>query len=914
MSCNCTNQCTCVDPCSDSQIRRIVDDAVADRVEDMEGLSSDAQSSATAAENSANQSAQSATQSQQFATTAGNNATSAAQSAQQAALSATASAESATAAVQVTTGLKQVADELTDTASRLSDKVDGANQAAEIAAKSAEDAEAASSSASIASANALSAATGSAASANLAQTAAVNAQSYANTAQEAAVETVGAAAGVKDKLDDWAIQYPAAVEQMNEAVSSTSADAQTASNAATSAEESKVSAKDSADQALVIATTLNSGIQGYANESTLLAATPSAVQLAVTMDTNKLFYWDGSVWKDLNLTFNNWTKDIGNLDKALNGSDLTWTDTAGVERHSMAALDTIINSLDVDGNFTFPTKEAGLAGTANGKYFRVPQGSGNTLAFIYYLNNSGVANEVAELVGQGAFVELTNSLAPLFSLSSTTEYKTMTELNDTYDAVILDKNYNVIVSLKGGSVDFYGLTVQGQTLDAAGILKGADKDNLTSLSDSTEFHTVTGEYELNPKTYIILDSENNILFDLDDYHAQSANWQEGYEFSLKPPKTNPYAPFTELDAAGKSQVKVFNTETSKEITITSGTSNETNPRPDVLDQIVWTSDREDNAVGKLFYAKAPDFTPHAYIARPKIVGWGHSFMENGRFLNRLAQLTGLYTYNFGKSSLTSEGVAARQGGVRTKYLPVGSNIPASGSVVLNPSIPGPNRIFGNAAATSIACSFAGVDGMFGWDGTNATFTRTSPGDVVPVTEATPLIVYPITGFSVTNGAPGGTRYDLHDECINLFWFGRNNISETERILSDAKGAVSFLKTVGKRFVILPEFPGGSEVTGTTNNTYVHTINNLYKQAFPENYCEIDGVDLLQNFMNHYNPAAPGDVEDINNGVTPRSLRYDTLHPSQSTAGSVTPEYALYAGADVNAEFVYNFMKLKGWVL
>ncbi|HHQ5724677.1 TPA: hypothetical protein ACSRGI_005619, partial [Klebsiella variicola subsp. variicola] len=73
-------------------------------------------------------------------------------------------------------------------------------------------------------------------------------------------------------------------------------------------------------------------------------------------------------------------------------------------------------------------------------------------------------------------------------------------------------------------------------------------------------------------------------------------------------------------------------------------------------------------------------------------------------------------------------------------------------------------------------------------------------------------------------------------------------------------------------------------------------------------------DLLQNFMNHYNPTSPGDVEDINNGVTPRSLRYDNLHPSQSISGSVTPEYALYAGADVNAEFVYNFMKLKGWVL
>ncbi|RRE53869.1 hypothetical protein EAO10_26905 [Klebsiella pneumoniae] len=97
-------------------------------------------------------------------------------------------------------------------------------------------------------------------------------------------------------------------------------------------------------------------------------------------------------------------------------------------------------------------------------------------------------------------------------------------------------------------------------------------------------------------------------------------------------------------------------------------------------------------------------------------------MENGRFLSRLAQLTGLYTYNFGKSGLTSEGIASRQGAARTFYTPAGGVIPASGAVTLSPAKPGPNRIFGNAAATSIACSFAGIDGMFGWDGTNATFT------------------------------------------------------------------------------------------------------------------------------------------------------------------------------------------------
>lgn len=55
-----------------------------------------------------------------------------------------------------------------------------------------------------------------------------------------------------------------------------------------------------------------------------------------------------------------------------------------------------------DNKLTFADTTAGLAGTTNGQYFRVPQGVGNVLAFRYYKNNSGVAQEVAEYPGQGA--------------------------------------------------------------------------------------------------------------------------------------------------------------------------------------------------------------------------------------------------------------------------------------------------------------------------------------------------------------------------------------------------------------------------------------------------------------------------------------------------------------------------------
>lgn len=64
--------------------------------------------------------------------------------------------------------------------------------------------------------------------------------------------------------------------------------------------------------------------------------------------------------------------------------------------------------------YTFYTSESdpdgtisGLANTPAGKIFRVAQGINDTLAFIYYLNDSGVAVTISSLIGQGA---ITNNI------------------------------------------------------------------------------------------------------------------------------------------------------------------------------------------------------------------------------------------------------------------------------------------------------------------------------------------------------------------------------------------------------------------------------------------------------------------------------------------------------------------------
>ncbi|WP_375702564.1 hypothetical protein GTU61_22895 [Klebsiella pneumoniae] len=45
----------------------------------------------------------------------------------------------------------------------------------------------------------------------------------------------------------------------------------------------------------------------------------------------------------------------------------------------------------------------------------------------------------------------------------------MTELNDEYDSVVVDSEYNILIALKNGLFDFCGLSVNGKSINPAGI-------------------------------------------------------------------------------------------------------------------------------------------------------------------------------------------------------------------------------------------------------------------------------------------------------------------------------------------------------------------------------------------------------------------------------------------------------------
>lgn len=284
--------------------------------------------------------------------------------------------------------------------------------------------------------------------------------------------------------------------------------------------------------------------------------------------------------------------------------------------------------------------------------------------------------------------------------------------------------------------------------------------------------------------------------------------------------------------------------------------------------------------------------------------FGHSFLSEQGFANGVAESLGKRCYNFARGGSSSSETARVFGAVVGNYMPVGGTIPASGSVDLTPN---EDAVWyaGSSLATVVLAGVQGIISSTTVSGTTTklTFTRSTAGAAVSVPSAVPMTVLPYVRQNSWS-TKSLTEHSTFKDDIVVIQCMRNNSSWAQG-LTDVAAIVSSLGT--NKFVILPEFPYATETTGTAGATTVSNYNAQLKAAYPNNYCQINGVDLLDNFKNNYNPDYAQDVTDIANGVTPSSLRYDTLHPSRYRQAN-----ALRSGVQVNAEFVAKFIKSKGW--
>lgn len=284
--------------------------------------------------------------------------------------------------------------------------------------------------------------------------------------------------------------------------------------------------------------------------------------------------------------------------------------------------------------------------------------------------------------------------------------------------------------------------------------------------------------------------------------------------------------------------------------------------------------------------------------------FGHSFLSEQGLASGVGESLGLRVFNFARGGSSSTETALVFGAITHSYKPASGVIPASGPVELSPQ---EDSVWWGGAWANV--TLAGVQGVINavpvsGVTTKLIFTREKPGSAVSVPAPVPLVVLPWTRQNSWS-TKYLTEHPTFRNDIVIIQCIRNN-SSWEQGIKDVDSIVKSLGT--SRFIILPEFPYSSETKDTPGGDTVRTYNAKLKNAYPDNYCQIAGIDMLDNFKNHYNPNNPQDVEDIHNGVTPSSLRYDDLHPSR-----YVQEGALYAGVRVNSEFICNFLKSKKWV-
>ena len=693
-------------------------------------------------------------------------------------------------------------------------------------------------------------------------------------------------------------------------------------------------------------------------------------------------------------------------------------------------LKSLVESAQDYREYTFYKSESdpdgtisGLANTPAGKMFRVAQSVNDDLAFIYYLNNAGIAVALTALIGRGSItnnireypsVEIAqndvdagnvldgaacwitsasdNTLSDEFINNGGTLEPTgrtilngslLTPLTDAviysvgdeflrsgFASAVVSDDYFIINAVRyDGSfyvpeLDFPGLNIDALNIithelaftdpieflrsgylsavisadrfilsavrvdseiyipvisDSVGVIESSEfarsgftnavisEDRFIMAGKTTDGNAqegsreirLPGEFERSGYRYADASAD---MFVTDGDRLLTETWRSDVYYARP---VGAYSQLFKFDAYGA------------ETQLTHDNANVTNVR-DSGDEVQWQSDVDAGVKGGLWFTKKVAFEPHPVFPRDIITLWGHSFLQNPRMANRLYQLTGKLVWNFGRSNITSKGAALRQGGQRIEVWPLTGKIPATTDAVqVTPSSPGPLELGAKNYALNGQGYFRGLKFWVNWYADNTLkITRYAAGAEIAVPAAETLTWIPQTQEALTNLdtgqviTPQYSTYDRHAEGINIFWIGRNNSAGIAQVISDLKAMVEKVKASSKfpRIVVLADFMDAGQTNGTAGRAQMFSLNAAYKRAYPEYYCEIDGVDILQNFINHANPNYADDVADVANGTTPRSLRYDDLHPSQ-----VLQENALHIGADVNAEFIVQFLTKKGWL-
>lgn len=272
-------------------------------------------------------------------------------------------------------------------------------------------------------------------------------------------------------------------------------------------------------------------------------------------------------------------------------------------------------------------------------------------------------------------------------------------------------------------------------------------------------------------------------------------------------------------------------------------------------------------VARVFYNDVP-YTPESDVhpLHPDLLkwaGWGSSSM--GGIASAHSSLANEFKakyFNGGQGGEKSYHIAARLGSVPAKITFPENKIPASGAVFINSSNIDVNslRTYGgyvvDKAGNRIFGKVGKVDNVLG-------FTRDTAGDEVEVAADVEFI--PTDGVA-------------QRDAVTFLWMGKNNISQTQRVIEETNTSFEYLVPLVKKVLVYGHFVNSGTAAGAASRTQIKTINDDHARRFGQAFIDVNGYLTSEKLWTDTGlTPTEADLADQALGNKPMSVSSDAGH-------------------------------------
>lgn len=185
------------------------------------------------------------------------------------------------------------------------------------------------------------------------------------------------------------------------------------------------------------------------------------------------------------------------------------------------------------------------------------------------------------------------------------------------------------------------------------------------------------------------------------------------------------------------------------------------------------------------------------------------------------------------------------------------------------------------------------------------------GDGIPTTQGRWMIsLSQYFNLSIFRAALGGTTSTqakdtfladaTHRNWIILIWTGHNNVNGP--VVSDIQAMVAWMSALAPHYIVLSPVRSAAD---TPNSADITTLRDALATAFGVHYLDCND-DLAAA-----NDGSAGDLSDVANGYTPRSLRGDNIHLNQAGQDVIfacVRDGLVSLGYAANDEYYYEFAR------